>query len=95
MSTRVVSFRMTETEYDKMMAECYQKGTGCAEWVQQKIAFANNIDKTLKRVQFKLNTLRRILLFKKDYAEINNRLIELLEIIETNIPLKNNERGIV
>lgn len=41
MSTRVVSFRMTEREYNNMMIECHRICIGSAEWVQQKIAFAN------------------------------------------------------
>ena len=81
MSTRVVSFRMTEEEYDKMMVECYQRGIGCAEWVQQKIAYSKCQNETLKKIILKLKSIRRILIFKKDEVEIKFVVENLQDII--------------
>jgi len=65
MSTRVVSFRMTEIRYNKMMAECHQMGIGSSEWVQQKIAFARYVTSRDEELLENLKFVRR----KFKYAE--------------------------
>ena len=82
MSTRVVSFRMTEREYNEMMLECHQKGIGSSEWVQQKIAFANRGNEILRKVKFKLNSIRRMFTFKKNCSEIYDSMLQLIDYFE-------------
>lgn len=80
MSTRVVSFRMTEREYNNMMIECHQIGIGSAEWVQQKIAFAKSIGLRDSELIEKLKVVRR----KIKYGNYDKAgLDELEEIINS------------
>ena len=78
MSTRVVSFRMTETEYDKMMVECYQRRIGCAEWVQQKIAFANYLRSRDQELIEQLKYVRRKLKYSEDKNQALDKLNDLI-----------------
>lgn len=80
MSTRVVSFRMTEREYNKMMIECQQMHIGSTEWVQQKIAFANHVTTRDQELLENLKYVRR----KFKYAEDKKPGIAMLnEIINS------------
>jgi|GEM_PF-853372 len=78
MSTRVVSFRMTETEYNNMMAECHQMGIGSSEWVLQKIAHSSKKDQLLENITFKLKSLRRVLAVSDCSKEAYNKVIDIL-----------------
>ncbi|MEB3119755.1 MAG: hypothetical protein VKL41_00850 [Snowella sp.] len=77
MSTRVVSFRMTENQYDKMMAECHQMGIGSSEWVIQKIAYASYITYRDEELLENLKLIRR----KVKYADDKKSGVEKLDEI--------------
>jgi hypothetical protein len=78
MSTRVVSFRMTEREYNKMMVECHQMGIGSAEWVQQKIAFANYVTSRDQELLENLKFVRRKLKYSEDKKSGLDKLDEII-----------------
>ena len=78
MSTRVVSFRMTENQYDKMMAECHQMGISSAEWIMQKIAHCRKEDELLETIIFKLKIIRKSLADFDCPTEVYNQVIDLL-----------------
>jgi len=78
MSTRVVSFRMNETEYNNMMVECHQMGIGSSEWVSQKIAHSSKKDQLLENITFKLKSLRRVLAVSDCSTEAYNKVIDIL-----------------
>jgi hypothetical protein len=78
MSTRVVSFRMTENQYDKMMAECHQMGISSAEWIMQKIAHCNQEDEILETIIFKLKIVRKSLATFNCPTEVYNQIIDIL-----------------
>lgn len=81
MSTSVVSFRMTEREYNYMMIECHRIGIGSAEWVQQKIAFAKSIRLRDSELIEKLKAVRR----KIKYGNYDKAGLDELEEILKNI----------
>jgi hypothetical protein len=84
MSTRVVSFRITESVYDKMMVECYQKGIGCAEWVQQKITFSNYVGFRDQKIIEQLKYVRRKLKYSEDKQSGINKLDDIIQSLIYN-----------
>jgi hypothetical protein len=66
MSTRVVSFRMTEREYNKMMIECQQMHIGNTESVEHKIAFANHVTTRNQELLEILKYVRRKFKYEED-----------------------------
>ena len=85
MSTRVVSFRMTENQYANMMAECHQMGISSAEWTLQKIAYANYATSQGEELLEDLKFVRR----KLRYAEDKKTGFEKLDDIIKSLNCKN------
>ena len=78
MSTRVVSFRMTENQYDKMMAECHQMGISSAEWTLQKIAYASYVTSRDEELLENLKFVRRKLKYAEDKKPGVDKLDEII-----------------
>jgi len=75
---------MTETEYNKMLAECQRIGIGKAEWIQQKIATSRNHEEIIRKSISKLQAIRRRLSIDGD-NDAHNLVVELIHYLMFDI----------
>ena len=81
MSTRVVSFRMTGNQYDNMMVECHKMGISSAEWILQKIAYANYVTSRDEELLENLKFVRRKLKYAEDKIPGLKKLDEIINAL--------------
>jgi macrodomain Ter protein organizer (MatP/YcbG family) len=79
-STKVISFRLPYSEYQKIILECEAKGITTSEYIERKIAAAEATDQFKKKITSKLKIVS--LYFSLDPESAKDKLDKIIDLMK-------------